>query len=221
MKWKDSGEMTDKEEKTKEEYFDEEQYSPWSPRNSTVTGGRLQKIPLVLILLILAIITSVAALLTILFGTRGETISPQQLAMLRDNMRQIEERLDKYEAIDEKVTRIWEQAQAFERFKERYDRGEASMTLRMDHLTTGLENVQKQLGELGKTMPPAAAKPAAPADAQAVGAIKYHTVVAGDTLYSIGQRYNVELDRLRAMNRLESDVLQRGQRLIVSTGAAD
>lgn len=219
MKWKDSGEITTKEQKAQEEYFDEEQYSPWSARNGTAPGSRLKKIPLILILLILAIITSVAALLTLLLGNRGETFSHQQLAALQENVRQLEERVNAYDAIDEKVTRIWEQAQAFERFKERYDRGEASMTLRMDHLTMSLENMQKQLAEVRKA-PPAAAE--APSPAQAVGAIQSHTVVAGDTLFSIGQRYNLSVDQLRKLNRLSADsILMPGQRLIVSTGKGE
>ena len=236
MKWKDSGEMPEKEEIPKEEYFDEEQFSPWSASNNSAAGGRLKKLPIFLILLILAIVTSVVAILTLLFGGRGEPANRQQVALLQGNVRQLEERLDRYEAIDEKVTRIWEQAQSFERFKERYDRGEASMTLRMDHLTMSLENLQQQVGDLRKAPAPprAEAKPAAPATtpsavpgatppaAQAVGAIQYHTVVAGDTLYSIGQRYGLHLDQLRSLNRLDKDaILQPGQRLIVSAGGGD
>lgn len=220
MKWKDSGDTSEKEEKPKEAFFDEEQYSPWSSRSSGDTGGRFKKIPIVLILLVLAIITSVTALLTMLLGnTGGETLSRQELALLQDSLRQMEMRLDKYDSIDEKVTRIWEQAQTFEKFKERYDRGEASMTLRMDHLTMGLEAAVKQVDELRKSKPVivAEAKPSAPSAGEAVGTVKYHTVAAGDTLFSIGQRYDLKVEHLRSLNRLSADtVLQPGQKLIVS-----
>jgi LysM repeat protein len=220
MKWKDSGDMSEKEEKPTETFFDEEQYSPWSSRNSGDAGGRFKKIPIVLILLVLAIITSVTALLTMLLGNRGgETLSRQELALLQDSLRQVEMRLDKYESIDEKVTRIWEQAQTYEKFKERYDRGEASMTLRMDHLTMGLEGVLKQIEELRKSRPTvvAEAKPSVPPPVDAVGTVRYHTVAAGDTLFSIGQRYEIKVEHLCSLNRLSADtILQPGQRLIVS-----
>ena len=220
MKWKDSGDTGEKGEKPKEAFFDEEQYSPWSSRKSADAGGRFKKVPIVLILLILAIITSVTALLTLLLGNRGgETLSRQELALLQDSLRQVEMRLDKYESIDEKVTRIWEQAQTFEKFKERYDRGEASMTLRMDHLTMGLEGVLKQIEDLRKSKPAVVveAKPSLPPAGDAVGTVKYHTVAAGDTLFSIGQRYDLKVEHLCSLNRLSADtILQPGQRLIVS-----
>ncbi len=218
MKWKDSGDTGEKVEKPKEAFFDEEQYSPWAARGSADSGGRLKKIPVVLILLVFAIITSMTALLTLLFGSRGDTSTWQELALLQESLRQVELRLDKYESIDEKVTRIWEQAQTFEKFKERYDRGEASMTLRMDHLTMGLEGVLKQIEDLRKTSRPivAEAKPAVPPAGDAVGTVRYHTVSAGDTLFSIGQRYGLKVEQLRSLNRLSADtILQPGQQLIV------
>ncbi|MCJ8501725.1 LysM peptidoglycan-binding domain-containing protein [Desulfatitalea alkaliphila] len=228
MKWKDTGEMPEKEEKPKEEYYDEEHFSPWSARNNPAAGGLLKRLPIFLILLVVAIVTSVVALLSLFSGRGGEPASQQQIALLQQNVRQIEERLERYEAIDEKVSRIWEQAQSFERFKERYDRGEASMTLRMDHLTMSLENLQKQLAEARKAPAPpvaaasadttkkAAAEPPAPA-ATDEGKTQYHTVVSGDTLFSIGQRYGLKVDQLRNLNRLgENAILQPGQRLIVS-----
>lgn len=227
MKWKDAGEMPDKEEKPKEEYFDEEHFSPWSARNNPAGGGLLKRLPIFLILLVVAIVTSVVALLSLFSGRGGEPASQQQIEMLQQNVRQLEERLERYEAIDEKVSRIWEQAQAFERFKERYDRGEASMTLRMDHLTMSLENLQKQLAEARKAPAPPVAAAAAGSAAKAAaeppaastdeGKTQYHTVVAGDTLFSIGQRYGLKVDQLRTLNRLgENAILQPGQRLIVS-----
>ena len=43
----------------------------------------------------------------------------------------------------------------------------------------------------------------------------YHTVKRGDTLYSIGRRFNVDLASLRSWNRLRGYRLEVGQRLIV------
>lgn len=43
-----------------------------------------------------------------------------------------------------------------------------------------------------------------------------HTVRAGETLYRIGQKYHVGLDKLRKWNHLTKDNIEVGQKLIVS-----
>ncbi len=43
-----------------------------------------------------------------------------------------------------------------------------------------------------------------------------HTVRAGDTLYRIGQKYHVGVDKLRKWNNLTKDNIEVGQKLIVS-----
>ena len=217
MKWKDSDEMNEHEEQTEEEYFDEERYSPWSNAKAPSKGGRPGMMPLVLILLGLAVIASVSALLIILLNNNGDAMNRQQFVAMEEKVRQLEEQLDKFEAIDEKVTRIWEQAKSFEKFKDRFDRTEASMSLRMDHLTMSLEALQKQVS-IPRT---AASKPAAEkAEGKSPDAagqkVVYHTVTAGDTYYSISKRYDLELEKLLSMNHLKKEsILQPGQKLIV------
>ena len=43
-----------------------------------------------------------------------------------------------------------------------------------------------------------------------------HTVVAGDTLYSIARRYNTTVSELRRLNNLSSDILSIGQNLVIT-----
>jgi LysM repeat protein len=230
MKWKDSGEIPEREEKSKEEFFDEEHYSPWTTRKDSAKGGRSGKIPVVFILLGLAIVTSLAALLVLLMTSKGG-VGNKELTTLQERVKQLEERLNKYEAIDEKVTRIWEQAKAFEKFQERFDRSEASASLRMDHITTALESLQKQVGESAKkAAPPAAEKKAGDKEPSSVtekkssdkapaaetGKVLYHTVAAGDTFYNISKRYSLSVDDLLKMNQMDKNsTLQLGQKLVV------
>ncbi len=217
MKWKDSDEMNENEEKTEEEYFDEERYSPWSNAKSPSKGRKPGMMPLVFILLGLAVIASVSALLIILLSNDGDAMNRQQFVAMEEKVRQLEERLDKFEAIDEKVTRIWEQAKSFEKFKDRFDRTEASMSLRMDHLTMSLEALQKQVSKPRPATSKPAAEKAQEQVPEATGQkMVYHTVSAGDTYYSISKRYNLELEKLLSMNGLKKDsILQPGQKLIV------
>ena len=217
MKWKDSGNMVEKEENLKEEFFDEEQYSPWADKKDDKKGLRLGKIPLLFILLAGAIVALVAALLMLIFNGDSDMASNQKIAALEKRLQQNEERLIKYEAIDEKVTRIWEQAKSFEKFKDRFDRSEASMSLRMDHLTMSLEALQKQLAEAQQPKPvPIVEKPAAHGEPEAAPVIKYHQVAPGDTLYSISKKYGLKVEDLLNMNRMKAgSVIVSGQKLIV------
>jgi membrane-bound lytic murein transglycosylase D len=61
-----------------------------------------------------------------------------------------------------------------------------------------------------------AAKPA-PVEKKGV---KIHTVVAGDTLFNISQRYNLSVDKLKALNKLpDGAVIHIGQKLTVGAPA--
>jgi membrane-bound lytic murein transglycosylase D len=55
---------------------------------------------------------------------------------------------------------------------------------------------------------PRASVAAAPAKTAAAG-VKSYVVKAGDTLYNIGQRFNVAVDRIRALNRLSAKAVLR------------
>ncbi len=44
---------------------------------------------------------------------------------------------------------------------------------------------------------------------------RYHTVEAGETLYSISVKYNTKVDVIKNLNGLESDILSIGQKLMV------
>ena len=180
MKWKDSGDMNDREEKTGEDQFDEEQYSPWAEgkeAKKSINLGRFRVPPL---LLISAVGVLMAVLLVVLLSGGGDTAGHQRIAALEQRVSQLEDRLDKYEGIDEKVTAIWEQAKSFEKFKDRFDRGEASISLRMDHLTMSLEALQKQLNEARSHQARVAAKE--PDSDKSSSKAKYHQVEPGDTI---------------------------------------
>ena len=222
MKWKDTGEMEEKDTPTEEEeYFDEEQYSPWADQEKSKKGVSINKTKALFGLLLGAIVALAVALLVLVMGGGTSGVSPQRMAQLEERLQRLEERLDKFEAIDEKVTRIWEQAKAFETFKDRFERSEASMSLRMDHLTMSLETMQKQLSEAKAAVPappaPAPAKAGEPeTTAEPTVKTRYHQVKPGDTLYSISKKYNITVDQLLQLNQMKpGSVIQPGQKLIV------
>lgn len=216
MKWKDTGEMVDKEDSSiEEENFDEEQYSPWSDNKGKQKVNRFLKTPVLLVLLVTAIVALVVALLMLVAGGKGGPASSQQLASFDERLQKLEDRLDNFKAIDEKVTRIWEQAKSFEKFKDRFDRSEASTSLRMDHLTMSLETLQKQLTEAHtpKTSPVASVKKDLEEN---IKKTSYHQVQPGDTFYSISKKYKLKVEQLLELNQLKPEsVIQPGQKLKV------
>lgn len=44
-----------------------------------------------------------------------------------------------------------------------------------------------------------------------------HVVKPGETLFSIGRRYGVEVDKLKKLNKLPDDIVEIGQKLLVGT----
>ena len=129
-------------------------------------------------------------------------------------MAKLEESIAKFEAIDDRVAQIWGQAQTFERFKERFDRSEASLMLRMDHIAKNIDTIQKQMGK-------SSARKAKPSTTTTVSekttGKRFHTVKPGETLYKIGRHYGLTLEKMRRLNNLaDGAVIQPGQKLLVS-----
>ena len=124
----------------------------------------------------------------------------------------------------EKLGRLEEMDRKIEQLKGRFDRLEASMTMRMDHLNKTVGGINK-----GKKPPPApaAATVKAPAPVQKKAATtsptqdaarkaRYHVVKSGETLYSISRSNGLTVDEIRKMNKLSpGDAIHPGQKLIV------
>ena len=221
MKWKDSAEMADGEEKSGEEFFGENHYSPWEERKDVKGLNRINRPSLQYILLILAIVVLVAALFIVIWSGSDETVGD-----LEERVTRLEARLQKFESIDvetidEKITRIWQQAGSFEEFKDRFDRTEASTQLRMDHLTMSLEALQKQLSGMRNSdadKSPASSTKSVVAVPEADKIVRYHIVTPSETFYSISKKYDLTVSSLLKLNHMtEKDVLQVGQKLIVSS----
>ena len=71
-------------------------------------------------------------------------IDEKQFLAMESRLKNLEGRIGQLDAVDEKITRFWEQAQGFEQFKTRFDRSEASLSLRMDNLVKGMDRLQER-----------------------------------------------------------------------------
>ncbi|WP_314209431.1 LysM peptidoglycan-binding domain-containing protein [Vagococcus salmoninarum] len=60
----------------------------------------------------------------------------------------------------------------------------------------------------------------APAPSGSSSSATFHTVVRGDTLYSLSRRYGSTVNQIKTWNNLTSDTIVIGQRLRVTSGSS-
>ncbi|MGD8701377.1 MAG: LysM peptidoglycan-binding domain-containing protein [Desulfosarcina sp.] len=226
MKWKDTKKDDGANADTGDPYYADDGYSSFKEkglRKAAILSGN--SVRYLYWGLGIAVVSGVVLLVMLLFYNLDESVGLTRIKNLEQKIQGLEQRLEKYEGMDEKVTRIWEQAKSFEKFKTRFDRSEASMSLRMDHLAMSLDALQKKTTETFEKVaeiekqpsPPVPKTPAAsPPPSKKAAASSLHTVVPGDTLFSISQRYKISLEQLRSINKLSDEaVINVGQKLRV------
>jgi LysM repeat protein len=222
MQWKDSNNHEQADPKAVRDYLDEEDNPEWNraDRIEYLDGWaeQLKKYTPILMGVVLFLI-AIGGLRLLLFGGKGG--DENRLRVLEERILNLEERYKKFDSIDGKVTRIWEQAKSFENFKERFNRIEASMSLRMDHLASNIDSMQKQLptadsGSKRSRFTGIAEKKPSKKGAVKSGSVRYHTVASKETLYGISIKYGIKLEDLLKMNHMnKNSVIQPGQKLIV------
>lgn len=78
-----------------------------------------------------------------------------------------------------------------------------------------MPSMSELLGTSSNSQPETAA-PAADVQMEAKPGSNVHVVKPGETLYRISRRYGVKVDTLRKWNKLPDDIIEVGQKLIVS-----
>jgi LysM repeat protein len=234
MKWRDSDEYTRASESEEDKAFEGDPNAQWNEaaqlnaakRTAAAASARSSSVWVVLGVAILGLI------IVLILPRVQPSVGEEQILALETRIEALEQQLAKFDSVDDNVSRIWEQAKSFEQFKERFERSDASTSLRMDHLATSLSAVQKRIETLEKKGVVAAAaakpKPAAgkttsdtgtrpPIAAKAAPQVQYHTVAKGDTLFSVGRKYGLKVDTLLKINNLPPDtIIKPGQRLRVT-----
>ena len=205
---------TDKFYENQEDNNYNEQYSLWKEnmkaKLGTTTPKVSEKIPLskfgigFLILFILLIL---------LFARNKITVLEKRIGALESSVKNVEEKVDKLDLVENRDTQVSEQAQTFQQFKERFDRSEAALTSRMDQIVINLNSLQKQMPKAG-TQTTQSSKTAK--TSKKTTGNRYHIVKPGETLYQIGPQYGLTIDKLRQLNKLgDGDTIYPGQKLVV------
>lgn len=236
MKWRDSEENANASGPTVDKSFDSDPNAEWNEaaelntakRSAAVASSRSSSVWVVVAVAVVGLI--IILILPRVQPSGGE----EQLLALETRIGALEQQLTKFDSVDENVSRIWEQAKSFEQFKERFERSDASTSLRMDHLATSLSAMQKRVEKVEKgrakavaaapAPKPTTSKPNTPTAAsikpsspKATAGAKYHTIAKGDTLYSVGRKYGLKVDQLLKINQLPKNaVIKPGQRLRVT-----
>ena len=197
-----------------EDYIDDEDDLHWNKKKKSVVS-RLFKMPEDIPYSWVAIGCLLLIVLFILIFPKSEgKISEKQVLAMEARLIRLEGRIAKIDDVDEKISRIWEQAKDFEQFKVRFDRQEASLLLRLDNLTKEMNRLQKRITDASKPIKPKPSKTGKVIDRNAKQ--KYHTVSPGETLYSISRQYGLAIEKIRLMNKLaEGTAIHPGQKLLV------
>ena len=224
MKWKDNDGGKGENPEKSDPYYEDDGYASFKEKGlkqKTILSGN--PVRYLYWGLGIAVVAGVVLLLLLVFSNINEPADMARINDLEKRIQDLEQQLEKFDGVDQKVTRIWEQAKSFENFKVRFDRSESSMSLRMDHLAMSLDALQKKTNEtlskvdkLEKAPAPTPA-PIQPRAVKKAAAAKTHTVAAGDTLFNISRRYGLSVEVLQDINRLpKGAVLHVGQTLTVS-----
>lgn len=223
MKWKDTDGGKEETPEKIDPYYEDDGYAAFKEKglkkNTILSGNPVRYLYWGLGIAVVAGVV----LLLLLFSNINNPADMTRINDLEKRIQDLEQQLEKIDGVDQKVTRIWEQAKSFENFKARFDRSESSMSLRMDHLAMSLDALQKKTNEtlskvdkLEKAPAPKGA-PVKPPAVKKAAAKKTHTVAAGDTLFNISRRYGLSVDALQKINKLpKGAVLHVGQTLTVS-----
>jgi len=202
-----------------DDYLDAEAYSSLRARRSSgFPGGGLKSRGLMI-----ALVVVVLALLVFLFWSipkpRRAAEDPA-IMEIKTQLQQMEQRLSTLEESLSELQNLKSQMAASNELGGRVDRFEASFSMRLGDLDQKVSDLEKKLSHAAvqKKQPAPAKKTAAKPRKKTPPQhkIRYHTVVAGDTLYSISRKYGVSLATLKKVNGLKGNAIQRGQKLRVT-----
>jgi LysM repeat protein len=194
---------SDSENISDEEYFEEEGYQTLKEKKPLPRGWFIVPVLLVGIVIIV--------MLAIWFrGTPQNTQADGQIQQIEERIMLMEKRLAELTGIDEELSALERDGQAYLQAIERLNRLETTVSMRVERIEKAITAMQaKQTKPQTKTKK--VAKPA-PSKEKSIT----HVVKSGDTLYAISRRYNISINQLRQDNKLNNNsVLKPGQKLLI------
>jgi LysM repeat protein len=194
---------SDSENISDEEYFEEEGYQTLKEKKPLPRGWFI--VPVLLVGIVIIVMLAIW-----LRGTPQNTQADGQIQQIEERIMLMEKRLAELTGIDEELSALERDGQAYLQAIERLNRLETTVSMRVERIEKAITAMQaKQTKPQTKTKK--VAKPA-PSKEKSIT----HVVKTGDTLYAISRRYNISINQLRQDNKLNNNsVLKPGQKLLI------
>ena len=202
-----------------DDYLDADAYSSLKARhrNGFTSGGlRSRGVMIALVIVVLAV-------LLFLFWSIPK---PRQVAedasvmAIKTRIQQMESQLNAIEGNLAELQNLKSQLAASNEIGGRLDRLEASSSMRIGDLDQKITELDKKMSQAmaqikkSSSANKAAAQPKKKTPPKPK--IRYHTVTAGETLYSISNKYGISLTTLKKVNNFKGNAIQPGQKLRVT-----
>ncbi len=150
------------------------------------------------------------------FFPRNKSMNSEELKILESRVGELENKLRRFDKINEHLIRLENQTKKFAHAVDRFDQFETSTALRMDVLAKELVALQTEKSEIKPVSPQV---PESESKKEEKTRTKYHIVRIGETLYSISRGYGLSVEELRKFNDLKNDItIYPGQKLVIDPG---
>ena len=150
------------------------------------------------------------------FFPRNKSMNSEELKILESRVGELENKLRRFDKINEHLIRLENQTKKFAHAVDRFDQFETSTALRMDVLAKELVALQNKKSEIKPVSPQV---PESESKKEEKTRTKYHIVRIGETLYSISRGYGLSVEELRKFNDLKNDItIYPGQKLVIDPG---
>jgi LysM repeat protein len=171
------------------------------PRKIVVFGG----LGVLLLIILVAVLFS-----------GGNQQSTEDLSTIQARLSQLEERITRLEAVEDKVVFLEKQEKGLQQAVTEANEFGRSLSRQLEALTERLGSSRRAAGS-GSAAPTTVAT-AQPKETSSKGK-RHHTVLRGETLYGIAQKYGLSVDELCRLNNISrNQIIRIGQRLVVDSG---
>ena len=195
---------SDSENLPEEEYLEEEGYQTLTEKKPLPRGWFI--VPVLLVGIVIVV------MLAIWFrGAPQNTQADGRIQQIEDRIIMMEKRLAELTGIDEKMSGLERDGQAYLQAIERLNRLETTVSMRVERVEQALSTLQAKQAK----PQPRTEKVAKPTTSKKESIT--HVVKTGDTLYAISRRYDISIDQLRKDNELnKNSTIKPGQKLIIN-----
>jgi hypothetical protein len=210
---KDFGIMDKFNSNLEKDYFDEKEFSSGYKKKKVKFGSKILKVLEGVPFSWFGIALLILIILLFFFPIRN-SVDDKQVAAIEARLKKLEDRIAEVEMINIYITKVWEEAKSFEQFKERFNRSEASMAVKMNNITEGQYKLQKKMAE---AMPEKSGPHELTEVSRKTAKKRYHTVRAGESLYLISRRYGLTVKKIQHLNKMnDRSVIYPGQKLLLT-----